>query len=191
MPCSRACASVSPTEPISGSVNVTLGTAWYSAAWCSVPRMSAITMPAWYMDMWVNAPVPTMSPIAQTPGAARIRSSTGIGPGLLVDAHRARADPGQVDPPSRSHQQPLGAQHITTVQRHGERRAVVADLARRDAGAHADALAGEDLRKQVTGLGFLERHQPAERLDHGDPRAEPGEDLGELDPDRAAAEHDE
>ena len=33
MPCSLACASVSPTEPISGSVNVTRGTAWYSAAW--------------------------------------------------------------------------------------------------------------------------------------------------------------
>ena len=78
MPCSRACASVSPTEPISGSVNVTRGTAWYSAGDTGWPRMSATTMLAWYMDMWVNSPCPVTSPMAHTPGAARRWSSTGM-----------------------------------------------------------------------------------------------------------------
>ena len=77
-PASRACRSVSPTAPISGSVKVTRGTAWYSAPQCSRPRMSSMTMPAWYMDMWVKAPLPVISPSAHTPGAARMRSSTGM-----------------------------------------------------------------------------------------------------------------
>ena len=38
--------------------------------------MSAAAILAWYMDMWVNAPWPVMSPIAHRPSAARIRSST-------------------------------------------------------------------------------------------------------------------
>ena len=33
---------------------------------------------AWYMDMWVNAPWPVMSPMAHTPGATRRWSSTGM-----------------------------------------------------------------------------------------------------------------
>ena len=37
-----------------------------------------MTMPAWYMDMWVKAPLPVMSPSAHTPGAARMCSSTGM-----------------------------------------------------------------------------------------------------------------
>ena len=39
-PASRACCSVIPTEPTSGSVNVTCGTAWYAAGGPSWPRMS-------------------------------------------------------------------------------------------------------------------------------------------------------
>ena len=35
-----------------------------------------MAMPAWYMDMWVKAPLPVISPMAQTPSAARILSST-------------------------------------------------------------------------------------------------------------------
>ena len=77
-PWSRAWASVSPTAPTSGSVKVTLGTAWYCAAKPGSPRMSATTIPAWYVDMWVNAPLPVMSPIAHTPGAARRWPSTGM-----------------------------------------------------------------------------------------------------------------
>ena len=75
-PASRACASVSPTEPISGSVNVTRGTARSSAGGPSWPRMSRTAMPAWYMAMWVNAPCPVTSPTAHSLSPARIRSST-------------------------------------------------------------------------------------------------------------------
>ena len=35
-------------------------------------------MSAWYMDMWVNAPLPVTSPSAHTPSAARIHPSVGI-----------------------------------------------------------------------------------------------------------------
>ena len=104
MPCSRACASVSPTEPISGSVNVTRGTAWYSAGDTGWPRMSSTTMFAWYMDMWVNAPCPVTSPMAHTPGAARIWSSTGMVRPRLVHAEHADAEPGQVGAPPGGHQ---------------------------------------------------------------------------------------
>ena len=37
-----------------------------------------MTMPAWYMDIWVKAPLPVMSPSAHTPGAARRWPSTGM-----------------------------------------------------------------------------------------------------------------
>ncbi len=70
---------MSPTAPISGSVKVTLGTAWYSAARPPWPRIARTAMSAWYMAIWVNAPLPVASPTAHTPGApgTRIRSSTG------------------------------------------------------------------------------------------------------------------
>ena len=38
--------------------------------------MSAAAIRAWYLPTWVNMAMPVTSPIAQTPGAARIRSST-------------------------------------------------------------------------------------------------------------------
>src|SRR6516165_1414528 len=46
-PRSLAWASVSPTAPTSGSVNVTRGTAWYWAGNDGSPRMSATTIRAW------------------------------------------------------------------------------------------------------------------------------------------------
>src|SRR6266702_4209142 len=100
-PCSRACASVSPTEPLSGSVKVTRGTARYSAAGPSWPRISATAMPAWYMATWVNAPLPVTSPIAHTPSAARIRSSTAVA--LAVSSSPAAATPS----PARSVRRPV------------------------------------------------------------------------------------
>ena len=56
-PCSRAAASVSPTEPISGSVKVTRGSGPVvgrrpgRARGCRSTQMSA-----WYIDTWVKAP---------------------------------------------------------------------------------------------------------------------------------------
>ena len=43
----------------------------------AVARMSAITIPAWYMAMWVKAPSPVRSPTAQTWSVTCSRSSTG------------------------------------------------------------------------------------------------------------------
>ena len=121
-PRSLAWASVSPTDPISGSVNVTRGTAVYSAAWCSWPRMSATTMPAWYIDMCVKAPWPVTSPRAQSPGPARMCSSTGTARCASSIPTAAGADAGQVGPPARAHEQ-LGRAELLAVGQ-GDREAV-------------------------------------------------------------------
>src|SRR5262245_21803138 len=39
--------------------------------------MLRVAIPAWYIAMWVNAPLPVTSPMAQTPGATRQCSSIG------------------------------------------------------------------------------------------------------------------
>src|SRR5205823_4904747 len=75
-PRSRALASVSPTAPISGSVNVTRGSARWSAAGPPCPRMSRTTMSAWYIATWVNAPLPVTSPTPHSRSPARNHSST-------------------------------------------------------------------------------------------------------------------
>ena len=56
-------------------------------------------MSAWYMDMWVNAPWPVMSPMAHTPGRDPQVVIHRDGVRALVHAHHAHADPGQVSPP--------------------------------------------------------------------------------------------
>ena len=79
-----------------------------------------MTMPAWYMDMWVNAPLPVMSPSAHTPGAARMWLVHRDGPQALVDAHRAGADPGEVGAPAGGHQQRVTGEVLPAVQGDGE-----------------------------------------------------------------------
>ena len=59
-------------------MKVTRGTAWYSADRASTPErrvMSASATAAWYIDMWVKAPLPVMSPIAHSRSPARICAS--------------------------------------------------------------------------------------------------------------------
>ena len=181
--------SVSPTAPISGSVKVTRGTAWYCAAKPGSPRMSAMTIPAWYMDMWVNAPLPVMSPSAHTPGAARRWSSTGM-------ARRLSSMPTAPTPTAaRSVRRPVATSSASpvsspppsrvTVKPDRECRTPVARWPVRT----VDALPAEHPGQQVPGLGLLQRQQPVRALDDGDPAAEPREDLAEFDADRAAAEH--
>ena len=65
-------------------------------------------MPAWYMDMCVNAPLPVISPIAHTPSAARIQPSVGISWAASIQADGRHAERGQVDPAPGGDEQPLG-----------------------------------------------------------------------------------
>ena len=90
--------------------------------------------------------------------------------------------------PGRSVRRPVAtssASPVTSVavgQGQGEGRAVVADGPGRGAGADLDALPAEDLGQQVARLGLLRRQQPAGALDHGNPGAESGENLGSSAP---------
>jgi hypothetical protein len=54
---------------------------------------------------------------------------------------------------------------------------------------HVDSLAAEHLADERARFGLLERQQPVGTLDHGDPGPEPGEYLGKLGADGAAAQH--
>src|SRR6201996_5381586 len=140
--------------------------------------MSRTTMPAWYIDMWVNAPWPVMSPMAHTPSAAP-RPPAVVRDHLrrLVQADSRHAQRGQVGPAPGRDQQPLGGQR-RIVQAHGELAAVVTDLPGRGPGVELDAFGAEDPLDQLAGFGLLEGHQPRRRLDHRHRRAEAGEDLG-------------
>ena len=97
-PASRACASVSPTEATSGSVNTTCGTAaWSAVATCSPhgavstgppaarAPIAAPTIRASYLPWWVSGARPVTSPAAyshspSTPCTSPV-SSTVSGPG--------------------------------------------------------------------------------------------------------------
>ena len=59
------------------------------------------------------------------------------------------------------------------------------------AGEHGDGFVGEHLRDGPGDLGFLERRQPIQGLDHRDPGAEPGEQLCLFETDGVAAHHDQ
>ena len=71
--------------------------------------MSRTTMSAWYMDMWVNAPLPVTSPIAHTPSAARIQPSVAI---ALADGSRPTA---ATPSPARSVRRPVATSSCAAV----------------------------------------------------------------------------
>ena len=129
-----------------------------------------MTMPAWYMDMWVNAPLPVMSPSAHTPGAARMWSSTGM-------ARRLSSMPTAPAPTAaRSARRPVATSSASPVSSsaavQGDREAAaggVSDRGGRAAGPHRDALPAEHPGQQVPGLGLLQRQQPARALDDRSP----------------------
>ncbi len=108
---------------------------------------------------------------------------------VLVHAHHAGADRRQVGVPPGRDQQRLPGRLGAVGQGQGEGRPVVADRPGRGARAHLDAVAGEDPGQQGARLGFLGWQQPPGLLDHGDPGAEPGKNLGKFCPDRPAAQH--
>ena len=105
-PCSLACASVRPTEPISGSVKVTRGTAWYSARVVLLPE-----------DVGDDDARVVHRHVREraVPDDVADRPDPGSGPHPVVDRRprgparrcrpRPRADAGQVDSPAGRHEQ--------------------------------------------------------------------------------------
>jgi hypothetical protein len=71
----------------------------------------------------------------------------------------------------------------------GEGQAVVFGADRLGPGLDREALGREYPAEQLARLGLLDRQQAVQGLDHGDGGAEAGKDLGELQSDRATAEH--
>lgn len=67
----------------------------------------------------------------------------------------------------------------------------MADAAHRSAGVHTEPLVAQHLRDQFTRLRLLPRNQAIGPFDNVDPGAEPGERLGQFEPDRAATDHDQ
>ena len=74
--------------------------------------MSRTAIAAWYIDMCVNAPLPVMSPIAQSPSPARM-SLVGVErPGVRVEPDGVQAEVGEVRPSTRRDQQLVGLQGL-------------------------------------------------------------------------------
>ena len=67
-------------------------------------------------------------------------------------------------------------------------RAVTAHLGRAPVQDELDAVLGQDLRQPLADPRLVARREPVAALDHGHPRAEAGEELRDLEPDRAAAD---
>ena len=68
------------------------------------------TTAPWYIDTWVNAPLPVMSPMAQTPSATRIRSSGSSTRRVRVEADVLEAEAGEVGATAGRDEQLLGGQ---------------------------------------------------------------------------------
>ena len=153
-------------------MKVTRGTAWYSASRASSPVrsvMSASATAAWYIDMWVKAPLPVMSPIAQSLSPARIRAS-------VSTARACGSSPTASSPRSAM----LGRRPAATSSR-SERSstavppASVSETVNRpsawrtepiDAPAmHLDAVGRHRARDHLGGLRLLERQDARRRLD--------------------------
>ena len=99
--------------------------------------MSRTAMSAWYIEMWVNAPLPVTSPTAQharrVHRACRVVDRTSARGPAPVQADRVNAERGEVGPAAGCHQQPLGGQLPAVGEREREPLPVVPDTGRRGA----------------------------------------------------------
>ena len=140
--------------------------------------------------MCVKAPWPTMSPIAHSRSPALIRSSTST---VRADGSRPTVSSPM---PSRLGMRPaatrsLSKRQLLVVHRDGELAIGVRHLRDGDAGQHLDALAPEHVGDQGSGLRLDRAEDVRTHLEHRDAYAEPGQRLGQLGPDRPAADDPE
>ena len=197
MPASRASASVSPTAATCGSVNVTRGTAPWSATVDDVATGDHVAGEPALVLAHVGeraTPVSRRPRRATRPAPLRTRSRSSTSEPnrpdrdrpsrARVEAVRRRADPAtsnssaSISRPSPS----VGARPSVVARRRG----------RPHARSDRDALGLERGGELVAGERLLPGQQPRPALDHRDLVApEPSERLGHLDPDRSPAEHEE
>ena len=129
--------------------------------------MSASATFAWYIDMWVKAPLPTMSPIAHSLSPARIRASVSTDRAVGVEPDRLEAEVGDVGPPAGRDEQPVGREVERGAAGVGERHRepAVGVVHRPDlrAGEHLDAVGRHRARDDLRRLRLLERRGCAAR----------------------------
>ena len=147
--------------------------------------MSSATILAWYLPTWVNFGYGVTSPIAQTPSAARSRSSTGIpsSSGSMPTVSRPMSSIRGLRPVATSSLSPsaLSAPSKTRRNLSPWRSAAAASLAEPE----LDPLGLEALGQCLAGFRGDARKQPLGALDDRHRDAHAGERLRQLAADRA------
>ena len=153
--------------------------------------MSLTTMSAWYMDTWVNSPLPVTSPMAHTRSVPSTRrwSSTGKAPAASstpIDDTFSWARSARRPVATSSRSDTTGGPSPTATVKRRPSWWIEADV---HSGAHGDPLRGEDLRQEIARFGFFRTDQARSGFEHGHLGTEATEHLGQLDTDGPTAEH--
>ena len=161
----------------------------------SLPWITSAAMRAWYFPMWVSGARPLQSPTAYSQPP-----STPVGAELIVDVdgasglepHRLESEIAGGGPAAGGDEQ-LVRNELRAVVEHGGDGATAVPLHACDAEADedGDAVGLESGADLVARERLLAGEQPAGDLDHRHVAAEAPERLGQLDTDRATAEHEQ
>ena len=147
-------------------------------------------MRPWYLPTCVNIAMPVTSPIAQTPSAARQRSSISMprGPGSTPTVSRPMSRVRGRRPVATTTSAPRASLPSSSVD--DLLAALLADGDRAAAEQELDAVLLEDLAEQLADLRVLAVGEARRALHDRHAAAEPGQELRQLDRDDAAADED-
>ena len=134
-------------------------------------------MSAWYIAMWVKAPLPVMSPSAHRPGARRASARRPATARRRRDPDGPGAQRGEVGAPAGADEEPR-AREFAAADRRVKRPDHVLTAPRRRSGPPA---LGRHPGQRSAASGSS-RVAAGRRLDHCHPAPEAREDLGELQP---------
>jgi hypothetical protein len=184
-----------PTEPISGSVKVTLGSAPGQRP--VVGRSDGLAEEVGSRDLGlVHRDVRERPDTGHIPDGPDARRGTAHvvdrdRARLVVEADRSHVERREIGPPSRADEKALALHRLARGELETYRPGTGMRRAHLCPADDTNAVGLERLGQELAGLGLLEREEVRAHLDDGHRAAETGEDLAELDPDGTASEHDE